>query len=180
MAKKTDIIIIEEYNPEWKKQFEFLKAMINSYIGSYILDIQHIGSTSIEGLPAKPIIDFDVIIENIEILPKIIQELQKKDYIYQGDLGIKDRYAFQRLYDEQIKYHLYVCPKDGIGYKEHIIFRDYLRRNSDARDKYATIKKELAKCFEKDIENYCNGKTNFIRAILEIENEKQENESFKF
>lgn len=171
MAKKTDIITIEKYNPNWKNQFEILKLMIKSYIGDYILDIQHVGSTSIEGLSAKPIIDLDVIIENIEILPKIIQKLEKEDYFYQGDLGIKDRYAFQRTYDEEIKYHLYVCPKDGIGYKEHIFFRDYLRNNNEAKINYMKLKIALAKKFRKDSESYCNGKTKFIKKILKMQGE---------
>lgn len=166
MVKKTDIVIIEEYNPNWKKQFETLKLMINYYIGDFILDIQHVGSTSIEGLSAKPIIDIDVVIESIEYLPKIIQELEKKDYIYQGNLGVRDRYAFQRVYDEEIKYHLYVCPKDGVGYKEHILFRDYLKNNVEARNDYVKLKKELAQKFERDSESYCNGKTKFIQKIL--------------
>ena len=170
MVKKTDIVIIEEYNSNWKKQFETLKLMINNYIGDFILEIQHVGSTSIDGLSAKPIIDIDVVIESTKDLPKIIHELEQKDYIYQGDLGVKDRYAFQRIYDEDIKYHLYVCPKDGIGYKEHILFRDYLRSNVEARDNYIKLKKELAKKFERDSESYCNGKTKFIQKILKIQN----------
>ena len=169
MVKKTDIVIIEEYNSNWKKQFETLKLMINSYIGDFILEIQHVGSTSVDGLSAKPIIDIDVVIESTKYLSKVIHELEKKDYIYQGDLGVKDRYAFQRIYDEDIKYHLYVCPKDGIGYKEHILFRDYLRSNAEARDNYIKLKKELAKKFERDSESYCNGKTKFIQKILKTQ-----------
>ncbi|WP_291945375.1 GrpB family protein [Cetobacterium sp.] len=169
MVKKTDIVIIEEYDSNWEKQFETLKLMINNYIGNFILEIQHVGSTSIDGLSAKPIIDIDIVIESTKDLPKIIHELEQKDYIYQGDLGVKDRYAFQRIYDEDIKYHLYVCPKDGIGYKEHILFRDYLRSNFEARDNYMKLKKELAKKFERDSESYCNGKTKFIQKILKIQ-----------
>lgn len=63
---------------------------------------------------------------------------------------------------------MYVCPKDGIGYKEHILFRDYLRSNVEARDNYMKLKKELAKKFERDGESYCNGKTKFIQKILKI------------
>lgn len=70
--------------------------MVMGYIGHLIVDIRHVGSTSVEGLAAKPIIDLDAVIENIDVLPQIINILEGQDYIYQGDLVIPDRYALQR------------------------------------------------------------------------------------
>ena len=168
MAEKTRIIEIMPYNPEWKTEFKKIKMMIESYIGDLILRIEHIGSTSIEGLAAKPIIDIDVVIESYDILPDIIQRLEKEGYKHQGNLGIEGREAFQRTFkDDFMKYHLYVCPKDSKGYLEHIALRDYLSSNKAARTEYEALKYKLVENYQNDIDRYCKGKTGFIKEILD-------------
>lgn len=167
MPERTKVVEIVPYNPKWKIEFEKIKAMINSYIGDLILTIEHVGSTSIEGLSAKPIIDIDVVIDSYNVLPSIIERLQEVGYEYEGNLGIEGREAFKRTYDDGfMKYHLYVCPKDGKGYLEHIAFRDYLRANKRARKEYEELKLNLAEIYRYDIDNYCDKKTKFIRGIL--------------
>lgn len=168
MAERTLVIEVVKYNPQWKIEFKKIEEMINSYIGDLIIKIEHVGSTSIEGLSAKPIIDLDVVIENYEVFSKIIERLKKEGYEYQGNLGISGREAFQRTYnDELMKYHLYVCPKDGKGYLEHIAFRDYLRANPSARAEYQSLKIKLAQEYRFDIDNYCERKTEFVKGILD-------------
>ncbi|MEY8348173.1 GrpB family protein [Bacillus cereus] len=168
MAEKTRIIEIMPYNPEWKTEFKKIKMMIESYIGDLILRIEHIGSTSIEGLAAKPIIDIDVVIESYDILPDIIQRLEKEGYKHQGNLGIEGREAFQRTFkDDFMKYHLYVCPKDSKGYLEHIALRDHLSSNKAARTEYEALKYKLAENYRNDIDRYCKGKTDFIKEVLD-------------
>lgn len=167
MAEKTRIIEIMPYNPEWKTDYKKIKKMIEGYIGDLILRIEHVGSTSIEGLAAKPIIDIDVIIDSYDILPVIIQRLEKEGYQHQGNLGVEGREAFQRTYkDDFMKYHLYVCPKDGKGYLDHIALRDYLSANEAARKEYEELKYRLVENYRYDIDGYCEGKTDFIRKIL--------------
>lgn len=167
MAEKTKIIEIVPYDPQWKIEFEKIKEMINEYIGDLILKIEHVGSTSIEGLAAKPIIDLDVVIESYDVLPKIIERLGKEGYEYQGNLGILGREAFQRTFEDGfMKYHLYVCPKDGKGYLEHIAFRDYLRANPSAMEEYKSLKIKLAQEYRFDIDTYCDKKTEFVKGIL--------------
>jgi GrpB-like predicted nucleotidyltransferase (UPF0157 family) len=167
MVTKTKIVEIVPYNPEWKNEFEKIKAMINDYIGDLILRIEHVGSTSIETLSAKPIIDIDVVIDSYDVLPDIIDRLEKVGYLHEGNLGIEGREAFQRTFDDSfMKYHLYVCPKDGKGYLEHIALRDYLRTNEAARKEYEALKINLAEIYRYDIDNYCDRKTEFIRTVL--------------
>ena len=166
MAEKTKIIVIEEYNPRWKSDFEEVKSMISSYVGDLIIDIQHVGSTSIEGLAAKPIIDLDAIIEDDHILPEIIKILEENNYEYQGMMGIPDRHAFQRRYSETLRYNFYVCKKDSVGYLEHVALRDYLIENESAKNEYATLKKYLAEKYKADIDGYCDNKSAFINDIL--------------
>ena len=167
MFEERRMIEVVPYDFKWKEEFKKIKKMINTYIGDYIIGIEHVGSTSIEGLDAKPVIDVDVVIESKEILPTIIKRLEMEGYVYEGDLGVEGREAFRREHnDGMMKYHLYVCPKEGKGYLDHIAFRDYLRENEDARDEYGRLKKELALNYKYDIDNYSDKKTAFVKEIL--------------
>lgn len=167
IAEKTKIVEVVPYNPEWKVEFNKIKEQLLSYIGDLVLKIEHVGSTSIEGLAAKPIIDLDVVMDSYEDFPRIVERLQLHGYVHQGNLGIEGREAFKRSYDDGfMKYHLYVCPKDGKGYLEHIAFRDYLRSNTAARNEYEEIKQRLAQEYRYDIDAYCEGKTAFVNTIL--------------
>ncbi|MEI4620170.1 GrpB family protein [Bacillus pfraonensis] len=168
MTEKTRTIEIMPYNTKWKTEFKKIKMMIESYIGDLILRIEHVGSTSVEGLAAKPIIDIDVVIDSYDILPNIIQRLEKIGFQHQGNLGIEGREAFQRTYkDDFMRYHLYVCPKDSKGYLEHIALRDYLSTNENARKEYEELKYRLAENYRYDIDRYCEGKTDFIKGVLD-------------
>lgn len=136
--------------------------------GDLIIAAEHVGSTSIDGLSAKPVIDIDLVMESYEKLPEIIRRLQQFGYEHQGNLGIEGREAFRSLQDDGfMKYHLYVCPKDGKGYLEHIAFRDYLRSSPSAREEYQAVKQRLAKDYRYDIDSYCEGKTAFVHSILQ-------------
>jgi GrpB-like predicted nucleotidyltransferase (UPF0157 family) len=167
IAQKTKVVEVVPYDPEWKLEFNRISEQLLSYVGDLIISIEHVGSTSIEGLAAKPVIDLDVVMDSYDVLPQIIERLQEHGYEHQGNLGIEGREAFQRSQpDEFMKYHLYVCPKDGKGYLEHIAFRDYLRSNAEARQAYVEVKQRLAEQYRYDIDAYCEGKTAFVTSIL--------------
>jgi len=133
-----------------------------------ILKIEHVGSTSIEGLSAKPVIDIDVVMDNYDDLPRIKERLGNIGYKHVGNLGIEGREVFCRSEgdDDFMNYHLYVCPKDGKGYLEHIAFRDYLRSNETAKKEYEDLKLRLAELYRNDIDLYCENKTEFVTEIL--------------
>lgn len=161
------MVKIEKYNPKWKDQFIALKKMIIENIGDLILKVEHVGSTSVEGLAAKPIIDLDIVIEDNSKLPAVIKGLKKLGYIHQGNLGIEGREAFKKVSEDRFQnHHLYVCPQDGRGYLEHIALRDYLRNNKKARIEYGKLKRKLADKFPYQVEKYCNAKSKFIAQIL--------------
>lgn len=167
IAERTRVIEVVPYNPEWKIEFNRIKEHLFSCVGDLIITIEHVGSTSIEGLAAKPIIDLDLVMDSYSVLPQIVERLERHGYKHQGNLGIEGREAFQRLHDDGfMKYHLYVCPKDGKGYLEHIAFRDYLRSNESARLAYEEVKHSLAEQHRYDIDAYCEGKTAFVTSIL--------------
>ena len=126
--------------------------------------IEHVGSTSVEGLSAKPIIDIDIVIDqNFE---EVRQALESIGYIYEGDLGISGREAFKYQNKPHLMaHHLYVCNRDNEELRWHIKFRDYLRQHKEDRDKYSAIKKEMAFKYPEDIDFYIEGKQ---PVILEI------------
>ena len=167
IPQKTKIIKIEPYDPEWKNEFLKIKNMIIKHVDDLIIRIEHVGSTSVKGLAAKPIIDLDVVIENNSILPRTIKRLKKIGYEHEGNLGIEGREAFRKIRkDDLMKHHLYVCPEKGKGFVEHIALRNYLRENKKAKEEYEKLKFKLASKYRNDIDSYCKGKTEFIERIL--------------
>ena len=168
MAERTKVVEVVPYDPLWKIEFGRIAARMREIAGDLIIAAEHVGSTSIEGLSAKPIIDLDLVIDSYEVLPEMISRLEQFGYEHQGNLGIEGREAFRsRQEDGFMKYHLYVCPKDGKGYLEHIAFRDYLRKDPSARQEYQAVKQRLAEEFRYDIDAYCEGKTVFVQSILQ-------------
>jgi GrpB-like predicted nucleotidyltransferase (UPF0157 family) len=137
-------------------------------VSSDALSIEHVGSTSVPGLAAKPVLDIDIVISNIDKLPPIIEKLKTLGYIHRGNLGLEGREAFQAP-ENLVSHHLYVCLEDSVAYKNHMILRDFLRINSAARDQYAQLKRDLADKYADSIDSYVDGKTDFILKILQQE-----------
>ncbi|WP_422485694.1 GrpB family protein [Gudongella sp. DL1XJH-153] len=163
---RTKNVMVVPYDPKWKNEFERLKSYLKNAIGGMSIEIEHVGSTSVEGLWAKPIIDIDIVIEKQDDFERVKDRLEKLGYYHEGDLGIKGREAFG--YDEKdefIKHHLYVCHKDSQQLKNHIKFRNYLRQNKEDRDRYSEVKAKASKGNPKDIEGYMEEKSHIIEAI---------------
>ena len=119
-----------------------------------MLAVEHVGSTSVPLLVAKPIIDLDVVIDQND-LKEVIYLLEYHGYIYEGDLGLKDREAFRYEGKEHLRtHHLYVCPQDSKELKRHLAFRNYLRKHPNTVKEYGKIKKEAAKLYPNEIEKY--------------------------
>lgn len=159
-------IIIESYNPNWAIQFQEIKDLIWPLVKNSALAIEHVGSTSIVGLAAKPIIDIDIIIPDMSYLDQVVKSLSIIGYEHRGNLGIENREVFKTLQPLH-KHNLYVCSKDSIALNNHLTLRDVLRTNSALRDEYAAIKYGLAEKFPDSIDAYVEGKTDFILKILE-------------
>lgn len=170
-AKMKGIVIVVPYDPEWKNEFLKIKSMIVDCAGDLIIDVVHVGSTAVEGLASKPIIDIDVVIDSYDIFPGLKERLSKIGFEHEGNLGVEGREAFKRTFvDDFMPYHLYVCPKNGKGYLEHIAFRDYLRIHPETVKAYGELKMRLAEQFRTDFTAYVNEKHEFIQNILEKAN----------
>ena len=163
---KTKHIVVLPYKEQWKQDFQKIKEEIQCALGQMAISIEHVGSTSVQGLSAKPIIDIDVVIEDSSVLPSVLASLAEIGYQHEGDLGIAGREAFRYEGKDHLQeHHLYVCPKDSPELKRHIAFRDYLRTHPDAVQEYSRIKEEGAKTYPHDIEKYIEYKTHFIERI---------------
>lgn len=136
-------MVVEKYNPKWVEQFQTLKEFLEKNVTEYI-SIEHVGSTSIPGMNAKPIIDIDVVVEDAGQFLKLKEELSKIGYVHEGDRGIPGREAFDNEnVPVDIDHHLYVCVKDNAELLRHLKFREKLRANLELVDEYNKIKEEI-------------------------------------
>lgn len=166
---QTKNVIVLPYDKAWKSAFEAIKQEIESAVGDLILGIEHVGSTSVEGMSAKPCIDIDVIIKDYSVFDKVIGKLESIGYTHEGDLGIKDREAFKYTNKPHLmKHHLYVCPQFSEELHRHITFRNFLRDNTDAVKKYSQVKETAAKLFPNDIDKYIEYKSPCIEELYAL------------
>ena len=163
---RTDRVVVVPYDETWVFAFEKIKSEIEAVIGDMILGIEHVGSTSVKGMSAKPCIDVDVIIQDDSIFDEIAEKLGTIGYIHEGDLGIKDREAFKYTDKPHLMmHHLYVCPRYSEELRRHITFRDFLRHNAEAVQQYSFVKEEAARLFPNDIDQYIAYKTPCIEKL---------------
>lgn len=163
MPKKSASVVA--YNPNWINDFNSIKDKALPLIEHLIVGFEHVGSTSVPGLAAKPIIDIDVIYDRPEHLPRIIKLLESIGYRYEGNKGIEGRESFKAP-DGAIKQHFYVCKAGTLGLRNHLVLRDHLRSNTQDRDDYGDLKMKIAHLYQSAPEEYLEGKTNFILTIL--------------
>ena len=166
-------VVVVPYDEMWEKAFEDIKRELEEALGDLALRIEHVGSTSVTGLSAKPIIDIDVVIRDVSILDSVVSALAKIGYVHEGDQGIPGREAFKHDGKEHLmKHHLYVCAEDAAELKRHLGFRDYLRSHPEAVAEYSKVKEEGARLYPYNIDKYIEHKSPFIEGIYrEIEND---------
>jgi GrpB-like predicted nucleotidyltransferase (UPF0157 family) len=112
-------------------------------VGDMGIAVEHVGSTSVPGLPAKPIIDISVIVPTGAAVAVAIERLSTLGYRHLGDLGVEGREAFASP-NMPPRHHLYVCPKDSLALKNHLIVREHLRTYSEVATEYGALKRRLA------------------------------------
>ncbi|KAF2278901.1 acyl-CoA N-acyltransferase [Westerdykella ornata] len=159
-------IVVEHYNPAWPQHFEKIKSTLHTYLRDVtIVSIEHVGSTSVPGLAAKPIIDIDIIVTRDNVQPAIDALVQNGGFTYIGELGIVDRHAL-RDPDQSPARNTYVCVEGAFQVRNHLGLRDTLRSNPELRDEYSNVKLNLAAQGVEDIGTYIRGKNAVIQKIL--------------
>jgi len=158
------MIQIVDYDPAWPEEFEEFRAPVAEALADVALSIEHIGSTAVPGLAAKPVIDIDVVVAESDVAQSI-ERLGELGYEHRGDLGIPSREAFRSPPGIR-KHHLYLCPSGSPALANHLAFRDCLRADDKLAREYGELKRQLAADFSDDKDGYAKAKTAFIVGVL--------------
>ena len=164
-------IELQPYSSDWPSQFQ----QIREALASFASKIEHIGSTSVPGLAAKPVLDIDIVVDSAEGMTSLIEALGEFGYEHQGDLGVTGREAFRPKRDDAFKeapihgwpaHNLYACIEGARELRRHLAFRDHLRANQAAADEYSALKARLALRYPWDRTRYSDSKGPFVIEIL--------------
>lgn len=157
-------VVVLDYDPDWPGLFQSLRRRIADVLGDMAAAIEHVGSTAVPGLAAKPIIDIDVLLVSESMLSTAIERLASLGYIHRGNLGIPEREAFFAPANNA-PHHLYVCPPGSAEFRRHVAFRDYLRAHPRDAKIYGDLKIALAQRFREDRVAYNNAKSEFVEEL---------------
>ena len=165
MGLKVGTVRLEDYNPEWKNSFELEKIVLSNIFKDIALSIEHVGSTSIEGLSAKPIIDMLVIIKTFSDFETVRYYFEKEPYSIKLD-SPEDEILIRKGDETNRTHFIHVVELGSDRQINTLLFRDYLRENKDAVLEYERLKKELAIKYADDRKMYTVSKNDFIQGIL--------------
>ncbi len=169
MEQKTETIDtshqeVREYDPKWVEMFEQEADRIKSLLGDKITRVEHIGSTSIQGLASKSIIDIAIEVPTSEDAESLIEPLTTLGYISSKDVSTERHFLKKGM---PTQFHLSVCYGDkGSFLERQILFRDYIREHEEERDAYAMLKKDLLQKDPTGKNGYIGGKTDFVMRVL--------------
>lgn len=162
---KRGTVKLVKYNPKWQQSFESEAKKIKKVFGADALDIQHVGSTAIPGILAKPIIDIVLIVSSLQKARRYIKKLKDIGYDLKKNDQRTERLFFTKGPEIKRTHYLHV-GEVGSGYAEDmILFRDYLRERHDIAEKYSKLKESLAEKYPEKRELYSAQKEKFIEAI---------------
>jgi len=158
-------VTVVPYSSDWPEQFARVAADLSGALADgSVLSIEHVGSTSVPGLAAKPVIDIDVVVRRAD-LPAAIAALVAVGYTHRGDLGVTDRESMAAP-DHDPRRNVYVCVEGTLHLRNHLAVRAILRERPDLRDRYSAIKTELARDPAMDIERYLALKSPVLQEVL--------------
>jgi len=159
-------IEVVPWSPRWAEEFEEVAAELRvALIHVASARVEHVGSTSVPGLAAKPVLDIDVVVDGPDT-EAAIDALESIGYLHRGDLGVTGREAFSAP-DSEPRRNVYVCLTGTLALRTHLAVRDVLRRRDDLRDEYAATKRMLAAQPGMDMPSYVAGKSMVLQRVLE-------------
>lgn len=169
-SKLNRPIIVVEYDPRWRDIFEAERKRLAKILANRVFEIQHIGSTSVPGLAAKPVIDIAIGLRDLNDAAGCIPILEKDGYSYvpEFDRVIPERRFLWRVNNQRQRYHLHLADTKSLVWINSIRFRDYLKRHKEEAVEYGQLKAELAVKCGSDIGSYVDGKTEFVERILAL------------
>ena len=158
-------IVIADYDEGWPARFAQVAQPVRDAVADLGAEVEHVGSTSVPGLAAKPVIDVDVVVRSPDDVAAAIQRLRSLGYVYQGDKGVRGREAFLWPPDAE-PHHLYVVVAGSQPHRDHVRFRDYLRQHPEVANDYAALKRSLASEHRDDRLGYTDAKSEFVAGVL--------------
>ena len=166
--KRGTVKLVNSCHDEWARLFEIEKQLLLKTFGNRIIAIEHVGSTAIPGVPAKPLIDMNVAVSSLsdEYIEEGVAPLENLGYHYMHKFP--DRHFFAKGSEERRTHHLNLVEPDSDEWRNSILFRDYMRRNKRACEEYAALKEKLAERFSEDRASYTKAKEEFIQKIIEL------------
>jgi GrpB-like predicted nucleotidyltransferase (UPF0157 family)/predicted enzyme related to lactoylglutathione lyase len=162
MPRKVEVL---PYNPAWPGLFHSEAQVLADVFGLELLALHHIGSTSVPGLAAKPIIDILAEVDQIEAIDALAPKLAALGYLAKGEAGIPGRRFFIKPSEEERLYHLHVFQTGSPDITRHLVLRDYLACHPERAQAYDALKRELAARFPEDIQAYIAGKDTLVKEI---------------
>jgi GrpB-like predicted nucleotidyltransferase (UPF0157 family) len=160
----TNPIVVVDYDPQWPVAFATIRIILDKALACVpVIGIEHVGSTSVPGLAAKPIIDIDVIVDRTHV-DDAATALVAIGYAPLGDMGVPDRFAFKAP-PNAIRQNTYVIVDGCLSSRNHLGLREVLRGDPELRDEYSSIKRRLAAATD-DIDVYVDGKSEVVRRVL--------------
>jgi GrpB-like predicted nucleotidyltransferase (UPF0157 family) len=160
---------IVDYNPQWPVLFEKERRQIEEVIGHIVVRIEHIGSTAVHGLGAKPIIDIMVAVNRLSDAEKCIEPLGSicYEYVPEFEDSIPERRYFHKGHPpKEQHYHLHMVELTSDFWRKHLLFRDFLRTHPKVAQEYYELKKRLAVEYGSNREGYTNAKKSFIESVI--------------
>ena len=165
LGLRSGTIELVSHDPQWEEAYQGEKQRIEALIHDKIIGIEHIGSTAIKTICAKPIIDMAISLRKYEDGFECIQPLESIGYLYKGESGIPGRHYF-KTNDEIVKYHLHMLKISSEEWQNHILFRDYLNENPADAKKYEELKLRFMKEYQGSRELYTEKKIPFCKSMI--------------
>ena len=163
----TKHIVVSDYDPAWPDWFATVHGHLWPAVEGVALRIDHVGSTAVPGLAAKPIIDMDIVVASEDDVPPVIERLATIGYRWRGDLGVPGREALKATGDHGLPpHHLYVVVENNKAHLDHWLLRDLLRTDAESRARYAALKKRNAARADGDMDLYVAAKAAFVAELL--------------
>ena len=166
MAFMRNIVIVP-WDASWPARFESEAQRLKSALGSILLDVQHVGSTSVPGLPSKPLLDIMLVVTDLAALDERNEEMIALGYEPQGALFVPESRFFAKGGEASRTHHLHSYAPGHPEIARHLDFRDFLRCHPEEARQYAGLKQQLAEQYRDDLPAYSDGKTPMIRSLIE-------------
>ena len=160
-------VLLAAPDSDWQEEFIRERRVLGEALGSLAIAIEHVGSTAVGTIPAKPIIDIAILVDSDTAISQAVSRLEAAGYIYRGNTDNQGGHLFVKESSPGVRtHHVHVAHKDDPQWRDWLRFRDFLRTDRELRRRYAQLKSELKERFPHDRQSYTLGKSRFIETAL--------------